>query len=342
MNTLYLLTFALAAHCQGMDFQQIDEYLKNQHFQGTALIAQEGRILFHQGYGLANEEFRLPNGKDTVYRIGSITKQFTAAAILQLQERGKLHVNDPINKYLPGYPRGDQITIHHLLSHTSGIPSITDFANLEEIQRHPSHPKQAMAYFQELPLEFTPGSTCAYSDSGYIILGAILEAVAGMSYEKYLQEHFFKPLGMHHTYFDRHESIIPNRASGYIMRDGKKFNANYLDMSFPHAAGSLATTAEDLYKFGRAVKGSTPLFTIHGKGKNITYGYGFFIGPHNEELEGARESLIGHYGTIEGFRAASYRYTDDDLTIILLSNLENTDINRLHLDIARIVHSWRP
>jgi CubicO group peptidase (beta-lactamase class C family) len=288
-----------------------------------------------------------------VFRIGSITKQFTAIAILQLQEKGKLNRFDPIAKYLPDYPHGDRITIHHLLSHTSGIPSITDFPNLEEIQRHPSTPFQVMDYFKYCSLKFEPGTNCDYSDSGYIILGAIIEAVTGQPYADFIQSSLFNPIGMYSTHYDLHRSIIPHRAAGYVKDDqGKLFHANYLDMSFPHAAGSLATTVEDLYKLDRALKESQILskenrdllFTIHGSSQehHITYGYGFFLGPHNAELEQADHAIAGHYGTIEGFRAASYRYLDDDLTIILLSNVENTDINALHLAIARIFRpSWR-
>lgn len=333
---------------------KIDLFLKENQFQGSVLLAKEGKILFSQGYGFANEEDLIPNTPQTVFRLGSITKQFTAITILQLQERGLLNVNDPIIKYLADYPDGDQITIHHLLSHTSGIPSITDFPNLQEIQRHPSHPHQVIAYFKNRPLEFSPGTNCNYSDSGYIILGAIIEAITNQSYEAFILENCLQPLGMNSTYYDHNRSLIPRRAMGYERNArGEKFHANYIDMSFPHAAGALASSVQDLYKLDRALKGGNllskqsmdSLFAIHGFSQEnlIAYGYGFFIGPHNLELEGAHETIVGHYGTIEGFRAASFRYLDEDLSIILLSNVENTNINALHKELARIARSsWRP
>lgn len=235
--------------------QKIDSYLQAKTFQGAVLIAKQGKVVFARGYGMANAEHGISNSPQTVFRLGSITKQFTAVAILRLQELGKLNVNDPISQYLPDYPQGDKITIHHLLTHSSGIKSITKLPNLSEIQRHPSTPNKAMRYFQDLPLEFAPGSDCKYSDSGYIVLGAIVEIVAKMSYEQYLQQHLFLPLGMKATYFDHNQTLIPLRASGYgINAKGEPVNAEFIEMSFPHGAGSLASTVEDLYKWDRALR----------------------------------------------------------------------------------------
>lgn len=334
-------------------YRDIDLYLKENRFQGAILIAKEGKIVFQQGYGFANEEYQIPNTPHTVFRIGSLTKQFTAVAILLLQEKEMLNICDPIAKYLPGYPQGDKITIHHLLSHTSGIISITDFSNLQEIQRHPSNPLQVLAYFKNLPLEFAPGTNCKYSDSGYIVLGAIIEAITKRSYEDFIRENIFLPLKMNSTYYDHNQSIICKRATGYICKDkDKKIHANYIDMSFPHAAGALASTVDNLYKWDQALKEATilskksrdSLFRIQGSSNEhkINYGYGFFIGPNNFELDQARETIVGHSGTIDGFRAASFRYVDNDLTIIILSNVENTHIHNLHLGIADIIYaSWR-
>lgn len=333
--------------------KEIDIFLKQNQFQGSVLIAKQDKILVKKGYGYANEESRVPNTNQSVFRIGSITKSFTAIAILQLQEKGRLNVYDPVIKYLPDYPKGDKILIHHLLSHTSGIPSITDFPNLQKIQRDPSTPEQTISYFKSLPLKFTPGTDCEYSDSGYIVLGAIIEAITKDSYEHYIQQNILQPLGMASTYYDHNRFIVPNKAMGYEKNQkGEKFHANYIDMSFPHAAGALATTVDDLYKFDRALKGTQlllneskdALFLIHGSSEQnqIAYGYGFFIGPRNQELKKGHDSIVGHSGTIEGFRAAYFHYPDHDVTIILLSNIENSDITSLHLGIAQIVDSyWR-
>lgn len=323
--------------------QKVDSYLREKNFQGTVLIAKQGKVLLSRGYGLANAEHNVPNTPQTVFRIGSITKQFTAVAILQLQEQGKLSVNDPISKYLPDYPQGDKITIHHLLTHTSGIPSITKFPNLSEIERQPSTPTTVITYFKDLPLEFEPGSDCKYSDSGYIVLGAIVEKVAGVSYEKYVQDHFFSPLGMKATYFDHNQSVIPHRAAGYgVGANGEKVNAEFIEMSFPHGAGSLASTAEDLYRWDRALKEgkllskdlTKKLFQVQAASENnhIAYGYGFFVD--------SEKHTVGHMGSIEGFRAASYRHLDGDVTLILLSNQESTKAVALEQDLYSLL-SWR-
>lgn len=324
--------------------QKIDSYLLGENFQGSVLIGKEGKILFSKGYGFANAEHQILCTPKTVFRIGSITKQFTAVALLQLQVEGLLNVNDPISKYLPDYPKGEIITIHHLLSHTSGIPSITRFSNLSEIQRHHTNPTQVMDYFKDLPLEFSPGSECKYSDSGYIILGAIIEKVAHIPYEQYLKDHFFQPLGMKNTYFDHNQKLIANRASGYSKDENNHLiNAEFVEMSFPHAAGSLTSTVTDLYLWDRALKESSLLpekinqllFTLHaGSEQNsISYGYGFFIDTVKH--------VAGHKGSIEGFRAASYRYSDDDLTVIVLSNQEKISAINLQAELASLTSSWR-
>lgn len=333
--------------------QTIEAFLEQRKFQGAVLIAKDGNILLSKGYGFANAEHRISNTSSTVFRLGSITKQVTAVAILQLQEKGLLSVDDPIKKYLPHYTMGKKITIHHLLSHTAGVPSITEFANLPEIQRHPVTPDEVITYFNGLPLRFEPGSDCEYSDSGYIVLGAIIEAVTKKPYEVYVQEHIFQPLGMHSSYYDHHELIIPNRASGYAQEDGKIRHANFLDMSLPHASGALASTVEDLYQFDRALTGTSLLsqssletmYTIHGSSRahRIAYGYGVMLGPQNEGMEGCDASVTGHFGFIEGFEAALINYPDSDLTIILLSNVEKTPVNELHKELEKLLsdYFWR-
>lgn len=332
---------------------QIDEYLISQDFHGSVLVAKDGKVLISRGYGLANIEHSIANTPKTVFRIGSITKQFTAVAILQLQENGLLNIDEPIIKYFPDYPEGDKITIHHLLSHTSGIPSICDFANLHEIQVHPSTPNTVIDHFKNLLLHFAPGTDCEYSDSGYILLGAIIETVTNKSYERYLQENIFDPLGMHATYYEHNKSVIPNRASGYATKDGVYNHAGYIDMSFPHAAGALSSTVEDFYKWNRALQGLSKstlisedsreaLFTAHAssEGRNCTYGYGFRVGPKNKGMDGCHSSIVGHYGAIEGFEAASVQYRDEDLIIILFSNVEKSNVRGFHKEIANLVHSF--
>ena len=351
-----LLTVLLSnqqVHSETVEPQKlIDQYLMEKGFQGSAVVIQKDKIIFSGSYGFANMEHQILHSKETVFRIGSITKQFTAVAILQLQEKGLLRVSDPIAKYLPDYPGGNKITLHHLLSHSSGIPSITRFPNLLEIQRQATTPELAMAHFKNLPLNFTPGADCDSSDSGYIILGAVIEKVAKKNYEEYLKENIFTPLNMTETYYEHNHYLIPHRASGYQNKEGHLYHAPYIDMSFPHAAGALSSTVGDLYKWDQALKGKAfiskenrdLLYTIHctNAGNKIASGYGLRIGTLNRGMEDCELSIAGHFATIDGFEAALIRYLNDDLTIILLSNVEKTDVRSFHKEIARIVRSsWR-
>lgn len=359
ISTLLLIIISAGAmrfiHIQKLTpTSKVDVLLKEKAFQGAVLIAKDGEILFSKGYGFANEEHLSPNTPKTVFRLGSITKTLTAIAIMQLQEKELLNVQDPIKKFLPSYPLGDQITIHHLLSHSSGISSITDLPNIGEIQRQKLTLEQTLNYFQNAPLKFQPGTDCEYSDSGFILLGAIIESVTKMSYGDYIQNHIFQPIEMQSSTYEYPHLLIPLRGSGYVKNEnGMLHHAEYIDMSFPHAAGGLVSTVEDLYKLDRSLlkKGILlsqtnldDLFTIQAKSKKnkIAYGYGFLIGPQNQGMEGCQNSIRGHFGSIDGFEAAFVHYSDDDLTIILLSNVEKTEVQSLHKNIAQYFQSsWR-
>lgn len=347
MKTIFISLLLIAttiAHCAPSLTQKIDALLNEQHFQGAVLIAKNNQILFCKGFGLANAEHHISNTPDTVFRIGSITKSFTAIAILQLQEKGLLNVDDPINKYLPGYPQGEKITIHHLLSHTSGIAEIMEVPNYDEIKRNPTTPLKAIELFKNLPLKFSPGTSCEYSNSNYIILGAIIESITKKSYEDVIKANILQPLGMNATYYAHNEQLIPKRASGYSRQ---LQNATYIDMSLPHASGALASTVKDLYKLdqglSKLLKNPKVLFTIHGcnPAEKLAYGYGFRIGPVNRNMEECRPSILGHFGSIEGFEAAFIKDPDEDLTIILLSNVENAPVRSLHKRLASLIYQNR-
>lgn len=333
--------------------EKVNAFLSEKGFQGTILIAKEGKTLFSKGYGFANEELQSPNTPKTVFRLGSITKIVTAIAVLQLQEQSLLNVQDPIKKFLPDYPLGDEITIHHLLSHSSGIFSITDLTNIGDIQRQKLTLPQTLEYFQKAPLKFKPGTDCEYSDSGYILLGAIIETITKMPYGDYVQKHIFSPLEMHSSTYEYPDLLIPFRASGYSRQEnGVLHHANYINMSFPHAAGGLVSTVEDLYKLDRSLKEGTLLsqaslglllgIQASSEKNKIAYGYGLRIGPKNQGMEGCHPSIIGHFGSIDGFEGAFVRYGDEDLTIIMLSNIEKTEVESLHKKIAQYYQSaWR-
>jgi CubicO group peptidase (beta-lactamase class C family) len=320
---------------------RIEEYMaarvKRDRFSGSVLIAKDGKVLFSQGYGMANIEHDVPNTPQTKFRLGSISKQFTAMAILILQERGKLSVHDKVKKFLPDAPKAwDGITIHHLLTHTSGIPNYTAFP--EFIRTLPVRVtlKELIAKFKDKPLDFTPGEKHRYSNSGYIVLGQIIETVAGQSYASFLGETIFSPLGMKSTGYDSTTTIIKHRAAGYTRRLGLFLtNCDYIDMSIPHAAGALYSTVEDLLKWDQALyteklvtkKSRITMFTPF----KDNYAYGWVI----DERFGERH--YAHGGGIMGFVTTIERYPRQKVLIVALSNLETAPVSQIGADLGAIV-----
>lgn len=343
----YLVTLAIlsiscshSAQTSNDEFEaRVVEYL-NAHFyqktfNGSVLIAKEGQILFSEGFGMADIELDVPNTPKTKFRLGSITKQFTSMLIMQLQEKGLLNVNDRLTKYIPDYLDGDKITIHHLLTHTSGVPSFTGFPDYTKVMVQPLKPEEIIALFKNKPLEFDPGTKYRYSNSGYILLGYILEKVSDKPYDLLLQENIFKPLGMTDSGYDWNQMIVKNRASGYAMDKGELANASYIDMHIPHAAGALYSTVEDLYKWDRALH-TDKLLSRESMNKMFTpflnnYAYGWNI----SELFGRK--LISHGGGINGFVTYIARFPDDDACILVLSNLTASRTGQIYRDLAAIL-----
>ena len=219
-------------------------------FSGAVLVAKDGKILLCKAYGMANLEHDIPNKIDTKFKIASMTKSFTAMAIMQLQEMGKLAVQDSLAKYIPDYPRGKEITIHQLLTHTSGVPhhAAGQYDKQEKIQQYTLETR--IALFKNKPLDFNPGEKFGYSDYGYILLTYIIEKASGETYEQFLKEYIFDPLSMQNTGYDDYKRIIKNRASGYTLFGT---NADYIDMSFLSGAGALYSTVQDLYRWDQAL-----------------------------------------------------------------------------------------
>jgi len=264
----------------------LNEYSKFKVFNGSALVAEDGKVIYKNGFGLANMEWNIPNTADTKFRVGSVTKQFTAMLIMQLVEEGKLKLDVPVTTYIPDYPKdkGDKITIHHLLTHTSGIPNYTGLSTFGDIMRDPITPEELVKSFLDLPLEFEPGEQFSYSNSGYILLGYIIEKVTGKSYEDNLKERIFEPLGMKNSGYDHNEEIISKRASGYDKAGPDYFNTRYIDMSVPYSAGAIYSTVEDLYLWDQALytekllsqKYMDKIFTPYVKPQFADfYGYGW-------------------------------------------------------------------
>lgn len=255
--TFLIVAFISAANAFAQDnVQKIDALVKQYYdygqFNGSILVAEKGKIIYEKGFGMANMEWSIPVQPDTKFRIGSVTKQFTAALILQLVGEGKIKLDGKITDYLTDYRKdtGDKVTIHQLLNHTSGIPSYTgrpDF--FAEVSRNAYKVADFVKKFASGELEFEPGSKFAYNNSGYFLLGAIVEKVTGKSYETVLAERICKPLGMTNTGYDNHSPLIQKRANGYEKRSTGYINAPYLDMSLPYAAGSMYSTVGDLFKW---------------------------------------------------------------------------------------------
>ena len=317
-----------------------DEYIQAQvavnRFTGSVLVARGEQVIFAKGCGLANVEHDVPNTPRTKFRLGSITKQFTGTAILILQEQGKLSVDDPASKHVEGLPEAwKEVTIHHLVTHTSGIPSFTSLPSYRESMPLPSPPAKTLERVRDMPLEFKPGEKFTYSNSGYVLLGQIIEKASGKSYEEFVRENIFQPLGMADSGYDLPEKILRERAAGYRRQRETLVHALYLDMTIPHAAGALYSTALDLHRWSRALdegqllssESRAKMFTA-GKGN---YGYGWFIDKQHGRTH------IGHGGGINGFSTQISRFPDDEkLCVVALCNVEPSSPGRVASDLAAI------
>jgi CubicO group peptidase (beta-lactamase class C family) len=331
-SSLFLLLLMTVSVVVAQDnVKQIDTILKTYYdygqFNGTVLVAEKGKVIYQKGFGMANMEWSIPNQPDTKFRIGSVTKQFTATLILQLVEQGKVKLDGKLSDYLPYYRKdtGEKVTVHQLLNHTSGIPSYTNAEFFKETSRDPYKPEDFVKKFASGNLEFEPGSKFAYNNSGYFLLGAIIEQVTGKSYEAVLNERIFAPLGMTNTGYDNAAPIIKKRADGYEKTPDGFVNAAYLDMSLPYAAGSMYSTVEDLLKWDQALYGDK-ILSAESKTKMFTpglsnYGYGFGIEDRAIGKSDKKIKYIQHGGGINGFNCLFTRLVDKQQTVIVLDNV---------------------
>jgi len=318
----------------------LQAYLETGYFMGSVLVARASETLLNQGYGMANLEHNVPNAPDTKFCIGSVTKQFTATAILRLQQQGLLDVNQTISTYLPDYPKGEQITVHHLLNHTSGIYNYT-YALENPYLRVTLD--EVIAWFRDQPLEFTPGERFKYCNSGYVLLTKIIERVSGQSYIDYLRNQLFEPLGMADSGYEQRELILPHRASGYTITENGFQNAAFWEQSQGAGAGAMYSTTEDLYKWERsfytnAVLSETsknamfsPTIMANLSNSKAYYGYGWYIDTHC-----GRDRHV-HTGGFSGFRAIIARYPSEQLVVIALSNITGASIELIAQALAAIV-----
>jgi len=308
----------------------------------AVIVVKNGQTIFRKGYGMANLEFGMPIEPDMVFRIGSVTKQFTAVAILMLVEQGKLSLDDSVTKFLPDYPTQDYlITVKHLLTHTSGIKSYTSMPEWIPLWRKDFAVQELIDFFKYQPMESAPGKRWAYNNSGYVLLGAIIEKVTGQTYSEFIQQSIFGPLGMEHSYYDNTLLIIPRRVAGYDKSTNGFTNAAYISMTQPYAAGALASTIGDLAIWdttlytGKLLNPET-LKQAHVShqlldGSSTAYGFGWMISEY------AGHQVIEHSGGIHGFRSHTIRLPDDHVFVAVLSNNGGKSPQSLAFKISALV-----
>ena len=317
--------------------QVIESHAAAGTFMGTVLVARDGKVVLDKAYGMANIEWDIPNAPTTKFRLGSITKQFTAAAILLLEERGKLKIDDRIKTYLPDIPMSwERITVNNLLTHTSGIPNFTALSEYNAAKGRATTVDGTLATLRDKVLDFGPGEKMSYSNSGYLVLGSIIEKVSGQTYETFVAENFFTPLGMKDSGYDSNTQIIKRRASGYNRIPAGYVNAGYIHMSVPHAAGALYSTTEDLLKweealFGGKVVSKASLDRMLTPFKN-NYALGLTVW-----LENGRR-VIAHGGSIDGFNTHMAYYPDTRTVVIVLSNVAGPVPGVIGGQLSAIMH----
>ena len=321
----------------------VDAFRVAHHVPGASIgVVRGSDTLELKGFGLANVEDSVPATAATVYRVGSITKQFTAAAILQLVEQGKVQLDAPVSTYLPKFPRDDgRLTIRQLLTHTSGLPNYTELPEFADLRRTDLADGQLVALFGGRPLDFPPGTRWHYSNSGYYTLGLVLQQLGGVPYAVYLDQTILKPLGLEHTLYCSVEPLVPHRAAGYSVSGDQIVNASYLSMHLPGAAGALCSTVGDLLRWQRSLVGGRVVrpATYHDMttpavlrdGTHPTYG--FALGVYT--LHG--HAAVEHSGGINGFSADLAYYPADSLSVVVLMNSDAGDASLLARRVAELV-----
>ena len=320
--------------------QKADDYLKTElngeRFAGSVMVARSNQIVFMKGYGLANRELEVTNAPDTKFQLASVTKQFTALCILILQEQGKLSVEDPVSKYLTNCPDAwSKITIRHLLTHTSGIPDYAKFPDYISTMMLPSPPEKMMNRLRDKPLEFEPGERFAYSNSGYILLGYIVEKASGQSYEQFVQQFVFKPLGMKDSGCDRFETILSHRATGYTLHGDTWVNSAYMDRTFPQGDGTLYSTVEDFFRWYQCWREQKLVSAESWKAMTTpakdNYGFGIFVAQQFDQ------KLLWHDGGDPGFVTAMWWFPSSDIFVAAFANLESAHSDEVACNLVALL-----
>ena len=315
----------------------VRSYSDNHQFMGSVLVTEGDKIVFEKSYGDANLEWNIPNDSLTKFRIGSMTKQFTASSILLLEERGKLSTDDYVKKYMLDAPAAwDKITVYNLLTHTSGIPSFTSFPDYHTSEGTSTTPKALVDRFRDKPLEFQPGEKWNYSNSGYVLLGYLLEKISGQTYADFVTENIFKPLGMKDSGYDSNSAVIPHRATGYSPGPNGPVNSGYIDMTIPFSAGALYSTTHDLLLWEQALYGGKVLTAASLKKMTTPYKENYGCGLMIHTAKGHLQ--YEHGGGIEGFNTEMAYYPDDKLAVIVLANLNGGAPGDIAEKLAAVVH----
>lgn len=337
-----IMTSADISSAQTLD-QKFEEYLdaaqRVLNFSGAVLVAKDGQVLFAKGYGTADISSSRPNTPETKYLICSVTKQFTATAIMQLAEKKLLNLDDPIVKYLPDYPKpaADKVTSYHLLTHTSGITEYTDLPRFEEMYDRPTRLEDVVSIFKDLPLLFEPGSEWRYSNSGYYLLGLIIEKVSGETYGEYMRKHVFEPLGMSNSGFPHGFVDLPGSARGHRFDSASTLVPEaVVHSNLPYSAGGLYSTVRDMAKWDRGLRDGT-LLSSESLAKMFTpykdhYGCGWFI----DTLYG--HQLAFHGGGGGGFRNSFMRFVDEPFCVIVFGNNDAGSVDRIGNGLAAIAY----
>ncbi len=321
--------------------QEVRPYVDRGQFMGAVLVARGDEVLLDRAYGYANLEWDVPNTTDAKFRLGSLSKQFTAAAILLLEQDGKLRVEDPAKKYITDAPAvWDKITLHHVLTHTSGIPSITSFPDFGATKTLPTTLEKSYRRYRDKPLEFEPGALWKYSNSGYLLLAYVIEKVSGKKYDDFLRERIFTPLGMNDSGGDQHAPILRHRAYGYTPAGDKVLrNADYLDMSIPIGGGSLYSTTHDLLKWERGLFGGRVLSAASLKKMTTPFLHDYAYGLGVETAGGRK--MISHNGGIEGFNSRLNYYPEAKVVVVVLANQNTRAADELGVKLGDVVNAGK-
>jgi len=317
--------------------QIVQSFVANKTFMGSVLVVRDKTVLFEKGYGSADLEWDIPNSPSTKFRLGSITKQFTAASIMLLEERGKLKIEDPVKKYMPDAPAAwDKVTIYNLLTHTSGIPSFTELPDYDSLEPFTTTSEKLVARFRDKPLEFEPGEKFKYDNSGYALLGYLIEKISGQTYAQFVQDNIFTPLQMKDSGYDSNSAIIMRRASGYTNGKQGIENAGFINMTVPFAAGSLYSTVEDLARWEQGLFGGKVLSAASLQKMTTPFKSNYAFGLAVSTANGHK--VIEHGGGIEGFNTHLSYYPDDKLTVVVLANLNGDAPGNIAHKLASIAH----